>query len=292
IPRIAAHIVLDICKKGKKRTHYLPGIFLVIHTFGRDGKYNIHIHLSVTFGGFLIKEGKVTDQYIHGSLIKESVIKPMWRYQITNLLRSLFKENKLTPYPAVRKHFLNLTSFNKWLDSHYQKTWNVFLQHTQKGAKATVSYLGRYLKRPPIAETRIIAYDGNLVTFRFLDHYTDTNKLKTLTALDFIKMLITHIPDKHFKMIRYYGFLAFRVRNKYLKLFNKNISDTSIFKDNFYLSYLKRFLSSFNYNPLKCSHCGSFLILIQISWALPLTTLLDRHLIKATSLALPPIDSS
>lgn len=115
IPKTAAHTVINICKNGKKRKHYLPGIFLVIHSFGRDAKYNLHIHLSLTFGGFQIKNGKTSNKYIKGTIIKN-----IWKYHITNILRTQYKKKNLIPYPAVAHHVKNLTSFNKWLDSHYQ----------------------------------------------------------------------------------------------------------------------------------------------------------------------------
>ena len=68
IPKLAADTVLSICKKGKKRKHYLPGIFLAIHTFGRRANFNVHIHLSVSFGGFAInKKNKTSNKFIHGS---------------------------------------------------------------------------------------------------------------------------------------------------------------------------------------------------------------------------------
>lgn len=44
---IAANCIKTIAyKKGAT-----PGIFIAIHTFGRDLKRNVHIHLSVTLGG-------------------------------------------------------------------------------------------------------------------------------------------------------------------------------------------------------------------------------------------------
>lgn len=47
IPLIAATVIKDWAhEKG-----FLPGVFLAIHTFGRDLKRNIHIHLSTTTGG-------------------------------------------------------------------------------------------------------------------------------------------------------------------------------------------------------------------------------------------------
>jgi hypothetical protein len=43
----AAKIIMEQAKKK----NFLPGIYLAIHTFGRDLKRNYHIHLSTTAGG-------------------------------------------------------------------------------------------------------------------------------------------------------------------------------------------------------------------------------------------------
>lgn len=276
IPRIAAHTVLKICKEGKKRKHYLPGIFLAIHSYGRDLKYNIHIHLSTTVGGFSIQNPQ---QYIQGSTIDHQVIKNMWKYQIIKLLRDYFKKGLLLPYPEIKQHFLNLTTFNKWIDPIYQKKWVVNLQKTQKDSKPTVEYLGKYLKKPPLAETRIIAYDGNSVTFRFLDHHTKTYQTKTMMVFDFIKALISHIPDKYFRMIRYFGFFANRVRTKYLQLLKPEYKAGSPIK----ISHVQLSLKTFGTNPLKCS-CGKYFHFCRMIFALPLRDLIHRHNIKVARL--------
>ncbi len=49
--------------------------------------------------------------------------------------------------------------------------------------KNNVDYLGKYLKRPPIGETRIKQYDGKTVSYEYLDHYTDTQEIMTLPVL-------------------------------------------------------------------------------------------------------------
>ena len=61
-------------------------------------------------------------------------------------------------------------------------------------------------------------YDGHKVTFSYLDHTTKTRKKMTLTTEEFIGRFVQHIPDLNFRMIRYYGFLANRVRGKLLPL--------------------------------------------------------------------------
>ena len=71
-----------------------------------------------------------------------------------------------------------------------------------------MKYIGRYLGRPVIATSRIDKYDGENVTFHYNRHEDDVYVEETLPALEFIERLIRHIPEKHFKMIRYYGLYA------------------------------------------------------------------------------------
>jgi len=39
-------------------------------------------------------------------------------------------------------------------------------------------------------------------------HEDNKTVTETISALDFIQKLIVHIPEKHFKMLRYYGVYA------------------------------------------------------------------------------------
>jgi hypothetical protein len=122
-----------------------------------------------------------------------------------------------------------------------------------------VDYLGRYVKRPAIAESKLKHYDGHSVTFSYLDHNTKTYRKYQLSAEEFIGRLIQHIPDVGFRMIRYYGFLANRVRGKLLPLVYKLLN-----QDNRKITAPATFealmLKNFNLNPFTCILCGQLLI--------------------------------
>lgn len=47
-------IAADCIKTIAYQKGVIPGIFIAIHTFGRDLKRNVHIHLSTTTGGLMI----------------------------------------------------------------------------------------------------------------------------------------------------------------------------------------------------------------------------------------------
>ena len=72
----------------------------------------------------------------------------------------------------------------------------------------TIKYISRYLGRPVIATSRIDDYDGENVTFHYTRHEDNKTVTETIPALDFIQKLIVHIPEKPFKMLRYYGVYA------------------------------------------------------------------------------------
>lgn len=126
--------------------------------------------------------------------------------------------------------------------------------------KANVDYLGRYLKRPPIGETRIKKYDGNFVTYEYLDHYTKTTYMMTLPVLDFMARLISHLPDKNFRNIRYYGFLANRVRGRLLPIVYDLLNMKRVTKTKVYIPWREMIKSTFRYDPLKCPFCNAIMI--------------------------------
>lgn len=134
----------------------------------------------------------------------------------------------------------------------------------------TVSYIVRYAGRPVLAQSRIKNYDGKNVTFTYTPHDSDTLVTETIPVFDFIRRLVIHIPDREFKMIRYYGFYA--VSNKKHKWFltRQRLLDSakvSLYK-NTMAAWRKRIFISFHYDPLKCT-CGAHFELIEIFYPKP-----------------------
>ena len=68
---------------------------------------------------------------------------------------------------------------------------------------SVIKYIGRYLGRPVIATSELIAMMATMLLFHYNRHEDDKYVVETIPAIDFIKRLIRHIPEKHFKMIRY-----------------------------------------------------------------------------------------
>ena len=236
----------------------VPGIFTVIHTFGRDMKMNPHFHVSSTAGGLSLDYQK----WIPDFFIKHDSVKRMWKVEVLKVFRNLYQQGKLELPPQL-KHFDTYTKFNTWLDFLFEKSWVVHLQKKSKSHNHNVKYVGRYLKRPPIAETRITQYDDKNVTFYYLSHHTKQKTLVTLPISDFIANLVRHIPDNNFRLIRYYNWLSNRNRSKLLPIVYKLVNHQVV--PSIKITWRSLYKSSFGIDPLICSICQITMTLYSIS---------------------------
>lgn len=150
--------------------------------------------------------------------------------------------------------------FNHFLNKLYKKHWIVDCAKPSPNHKHNVTYLGGYIKRPPIAESKLRHYDGYEVTFSYLDHTSKTRKKMTLTTEEFIGRFVQHIPDANFRMIRYYGFLANRVRGTLLPLVYQLLGQ-KIQAEHPAPTYAQLMQNNFGFNPLDCILCGNPLLL-------------------------------
>ncbi|MCB8817872.1 transposase [Desulfosporosinus shakirovi] len=61
------------------------------------------------------------------------------------------------------------------------------------------------MSRPAIAESRIESYDGKEVHFWYEQHQDGKRVDVKPPVFEFMGKLIRHIPERQFKMVRYYG---------------------------------------------------------------------------------------
>ena len=231
-------INVDIAGQMNKSKNYTPGFIMVLHTFGRDLKWNPHIHCLVTEGGYS-DDGfwkKVT--HFNFDYLRHA-------FQ-TVLLNEL--ESRLGP--SFKK--VKAASYRNHKDGYY-----VYAKAQNCDPKIINKYIGRYLGRPPIATSRIDNYDGQNVTFHYNRHEDDVYVEETIPVMEFIERLIQHVPEKHFKMLRYGGLYA-RHREIDKKLHYAIPRD----RRTIFCSFNKwraAILRAFGYDPLKCE-CGATMV--------------------------------
>jgi hypothetical protein len=192
--RAAKQTLLDVWERERKG---VPGIIAVMHTFGGDLKWNPHVHCMVTCGGL---EG---ERWKHMTFVPYRRLRSVWKYHVADGLRRWGKERYAGA--AYRR-------FNRWLDGLYRKEWYVHVGKRLDSLEYTIRYIGRYAKRPVIAETRLKGFDGKTVTVSHKDKALQREVMLRLPVEEFIGKVVRHIPEKHHRMIRYAGLFAGRVK--------------------------------------------------------------------------------
>ena len=110
------------------------------------------------------------------------------------------------------------------------------------------------MKNPPIAAARLADYTGGDVTSTYLDHRSKSYKDLTLSQTEMMLRILNHVPEKHFKMIRYFGFLSNRLRGHLLPLIYKEVVTAKTFG---FAAMMKAFLKV---DPFKCILCGARMV--------------------------------
>ena len=256
-------VLLEMFHKLNKSKNFVPGFICVLHSFGRPLEWNPHIHCLLTEGGF-----------------SDDGIWKIVKYFDYNYLRKAFQTALLNLMESrIGDSFKAIKSLI------YKKDRNGFYVYAKPNLcnpDTVVKYIGRYLGRPVIAASRIDSYDGENVTFHYNKHEDNSLVRKTLPVLDFIKLLIQHIPEKHFKMTRYYGLYA-RHRETDSSL-HKAVARSKhrILLD--FNTWRQLILLSFGYDPLQCPKCNhqmEFLELYHNHKPVPLQELYERVMTKA-----------
>jgi len=146
------------------------------------------------------------------------VLSRVFRGKFCAGLKRLHRHQRLRcagPASALRdpKQFRQLL---RWL---HRQDWVVYAKPAFGGPKKVLRYLGRYTHRIAISNHRLLAFDGERVTFRWKDYARGSKQRTTsLLATEFLRRFFLHVLPKGFVRIRYFGFLANRSRARCLSL--------------------------------------------------------------------------
>jgi len=91
--------------------------------------------------------------------------------------------------------------------------------------------------------------------------------------------LIAHIPDRYFRMVRYYNWLSTRTRNQHLPFIYQSLNQiVQIVKKLQELSWRELFIKNLGKDPLACKCCkNSIMLLIDFQFADTLSQLMSKH---------------
>lgn len=234
-----------LMQSNKKKIKLKIGMIQVLQTYGSDMKWNPHLHCIVTEGGF-----DNNGNWIHFYFIPYRKWRRKWQYKLLTLLK---------------KELLKGTETDVFINLLFKDYPNGFVVNGKRRFEkregwSMARYIGRYIKHPPIAESRIIAYDGKQVTFWYKDSETDQKITVTMDKFEFVGLLLSHIPEKNFKIVRYIGIYSRRGYRHRQTEFHEG--EMILIKR----SWREEIKKTFGYDPILCPICNIEMELIGICY--------------------------
>jgi hypothetical protein len=249
--------------------NFRPGIVTVMHTFGSDLKFNCHIHALYTMGGLDARTGNWRNrEYLCAQAIKS-------RFKTILLACLRQTRNELVIPNEVKRIWLTkfgTANFFVVQNKLYKMNWYNWVGEKLDNAKFTTKYIGRYAKRPCLSEAKIKYYnrDEHIVIFEYKDKITKQWVQMEIDPIAFVGLLVQHIPNKYFHMIRYYGAYGGACRGKIFRFISQKLIALYGFANLLFgpqsKTWRERKFETTGIDPLKCQKCNITMSLTSVTY--------------------------
>jgi hypothetical protein len=180
-----------------------PGIITALHTWSQTLVLHPHVQCLVTGGGVTPAGQWVAVR--HGFLLPVRVVMAVFRGKMLAVIRQAWAHGAVVLPDGLRpQQFLNL--LNRL--GHPRKTpWNVWIMERYRHGVGVVTYLARYLRGGPLKNARLVAFDGERVTFlyRARQEGTTSSQRMTVPVADFLQRWLLHVAAPQTRVVRSYG---------------------------------------------------------------------------------------
>jgi hypothetical protein len=184
-----------------------PGMIAALHTWSQTLLLHPHLHCLVTGGGLTPAGQWVAVR--NGFLLPARVVMAVFRGKMVDAIRQTFARGELVLPESMRpQHLVNL--LNR-LGHPTQTKWNVRIMERYRHGAGVVTYLARYLRGGPSKNARLVAWDGDHVTFLHRARHVEaaggspSPPRLTLSVADFLQRWLQHVPVPQTRVVRSYG---------------------------------------------------------------------------------------
>jgi len=161
------------------------GCLAVLHTWTRAMLYHPHVHLLVTAGGLSADGTQWIAPKNPAFLVPVQALSVIFRAKVCAGLRRAGLLDQVAP-------------------STWTTPWVVHAQPAGRGQRV-LDYLGRYVFRIAIANSRLEEMTDDDVTFRYQDNRTHETRHVTLPGVEFLHRFLQHVLPRGCAKVRYYG---------------------------------------------------------------------------------------
>ena len=187
----------------------LVGVIAVFQSWDDEMKEHCHLHFIVTAGG-LNADGRWV-RADKDFLLPTPVLASKFRGKFLAYLRDGLSPVSASGKPKPRKQVLRIPAgmsrqqCMNLLNKLGRKRWHVDIEPAYEHANGVFKYVGRYIRRGPISERRITGYDGEEITIGYPHREKHDSPTYKLTAPEFIRRMLSHVPEKGTHVVRSYG---------------------------------------------------------------------------------------
>jgi Putative transposase/Transposase zinc-binding domain len=194
------------------------GILSILHTWGQTLVRHPHVHCVVPAGGLASDHQRWIRPKYSAFFLPVKVLSRVFRGKFVAALRRAYARRQLDLSGAT-EHLRDPAQWRRFVGALFDTDWVVYAKPAFGGASAVLRYLGRYTHRVAISNHRLLAFDGDHVTFQWKDYaHGDQRRTMTLSAMEFLRRFVQHILPRGFVRIRQFGYLASGCRTARLAL--------------------------------------------------------------------------
>ena len=165
------------------------GFTLILHTWNQRLHFHPHLH-GIVPGAGIAANGRVVTLRNANFLVPQPALRSVFRARFRDDYAALAKEH---PLPAIDP-------------AVWQKEWGVHLQPFGTGENV-IKYLGRYVCRTAIGDSRVVSVSDTHVSFRWKDRANGgAPSVETLEGAEFVKRYFRHVLPRGMRAVRYFGF--------------------------------------------------------------------------------------
>jgi len=172
------------------------GFTMILHTWNQRLHFHPHIHCIVPGAG-IAATGRVVKVKNANFLVPQPVLRKIFRARFRDGLAALeehqSREAKPFTLPAIDP-------------SVWTQDWGVHLQPFGSGENI-IKYLGRYVCRTAIGDSRIVSMTDTHVSFHWKDRANgNAQRVETIEGMEFVKRYLRHVLPSGMRAVRYIGF--------------------------------------------------------------------------------------
>ena len=227
-----------------------PRIVMTLHTWGQDLGLHVHVHCIVTGGG-LSRDDARWQASPAGFLMPVLPLSADFRARFCS---GLDKANR----KGVLQVPGNSPQIDALLETLQSKDWNVYATPAHGGAKSVLDYLGRYVQKTAIGNSRIVSIANGQVAFTYHDN-RDAGKQKTMTlsADEFIRRFLQHVLEAGFVRVRYFGLFANAWRKRMIARVRELLGVVGEVAERVYTSVVELLKAVTGVDIALCPACGA-----------------------------------